>query len=139
MIEFFYESVDFKLQDSLKFSEWLNKLISLEGGQLNHLNFIFCNDDYLLSINQEYLHHDTYTDIITFPLENYPIIEGDIFISVDRVKDNALKYEVSFDKELLRVMAHGILHLCGFKDKSEEEIKIMRDKEEVSILLFSEI
>lgn len=138
-IEFFTESVDFELSEPLVYSNWLETLIKKEGGKLNHLNYIFCSDDYLLEINKDYLHHDTFTDIITFPLENYPLIEGDIFISIDRIKENSIEYSTSFQNELLRVMAHGVLHLCGYRDKTEEETRVMRRKEEDSILLFSEI
>jgi rRNA maturation RNase YbeY len=138
-IEFFSESVDFELSEPHIISKWLETIIKKEGGRLNHLNYIFCSDDYLLDINKDYLNHDTFTDIITFPLEDYPLIEGDIFISVDRIKENSLEYSTSFQNELLRVMAHGVLHLCGYQDKTEEETILMRKKEEDSILLFSEI
>jgi len=138
-IEFFSESVDFELSEPDIISKWLETIIKKEGGRLNHLNYIFCSDDYLLDINKDYLNHDTFTDIITFPLEDYPLIEGDIFISVDRIKENSLEYSTSFQNELLRVMAHGVLHLCGYQDKTEEETILMRKKEEDSILLFSEI
>ena len=138
-IEFFSESIDFELSNPVAYSHWLETLIKKEGGKLCHLNYIFCSDDYLLEINKDYLNHDTFTDIITFPLENYPLIEGDIFISIDRIKENSLEYLTSFQNELLRVMAHGVLHLCGYRDKTEEETRVMRRKEEDSILLFSEI
>ena len=98
--------------------------------------FIFCDDEYLLKINQDYLHHDTFTDIITFPYEDFNGIAGDVFISVERVKENAAEFEVDFDLELKRVMAHGVLHLLGFGDKSEEEASLMRLKEDEKIKLF---
>ncbi len=108
-IEFFSESVDFELSNSIAYSNWLETIIIKERAKLNHLNYIFCSDDYLLEINKNYLNHDTFTDIITFPLENYPLIEGDIFISIDRIKENSIEYSTSFQNELLRVMAHGLL------------------------------
>ena len=101
--------------------------------------FIFCDDNYLLIINKQYLHHDTLTDVITFDYSEEQKVSGDIFISVDRVAVNALKYGVSFQEELLRVMAHGILHLCGYKDKTEKEKLYMRKKEDRAIKKYHEL
>tara|TARA_R110000868_G_scaffold150063_3_gene372993 strand:- start:55144 stop:55563 length:420 start_codon:yes stop_codon:yes gene_type:complete len=135
MIDFHYES-DFIIEDETKFADWIGRLVMSEGRSYSQLDFIFCDDEYLLKINQDYLNHDTYTDIITFPYEDMNGLAGDIFISVDRVRDNALEFRVDFDTELKRVMAHGVLHLIGFGDKSEEEALLMRAKEDEKIKLF---
>lgn len=130
MISFNIEIEKFKITDSRKKKKWLNDLIFQENYKLLELNYIFLNDEALLKINKEYLHHDTYTDIITFDnSEENKIIEGDIFISVDRIKENALLYHVSFETEMIRVMAHGLLHLCGYLDKKKKDIRNMREKE----------
>ncbi len=134
-ISFHSEKIDFSLADENAETAWLTKLIEKEGCRLKMLNYIFCTDDYLYHINLEYLNHDTLTDIITFPYSDPPIIEGDIFISLERVAENAKTYSVSFEQELARVMAHGVLHLCGYKDKSPEEQILMRQKEEESLVL----
>tara|TARA_R100001369_G_scaffold78450_1_gene108109 strand:+ start:6567 stop:6986 length:420 start_codon:yes stop_codon:yes gene_type:complete len=135
MIDFHYET-DFSIDDEAKFADWINRIILSEDEVYSQLDFIFCDDDYLLKINQDYLDHDTYTDIITFPYEDMSGIAGDIFISVERVKENALDFGVEFYLELKRVMAHGVLHLLGYGDKSEEEIVQMRLKEDEKIKLF---
>ncbi len=115
--------------------KWLALLLTDNGNRSTwNINYIFCDDTSLHKINVEYLNHDTYTDIITFPLEvTSQHIEADIFISVDRVKENAAQFEVDFKKELLRVMAHGILHLIGYSDKSDEEKSTMRVAEDLAI------
>ncbi|RMG86533.1 MAG: rRNA maturation RNase YbeY [Bacteroidetes bacterium] len=128
-ILFHAEDVSFELTNPELITRWLKEVIEQAQNQLRLLNFIFCSDEYLHKINLEYLQHDTYTDIITFPLAERPIIEGDIFISIDRVKENATVFEVSFEEELYRVMAHGVWHLCGYGDKTDEEAAIMRRKE----------
>jgi rRNA maturation RNase YbeY len=109
---------------------FLLSLIQKEGKEVDHINIIFCDDTYLININKEYLKHDTYTDIITFELSlnNAPIL-SDIYISIERVKENARSYDSSFTKELHRVIFHGCLHLCGYKDKKNEEELKMREKE----------
>ncbi len=135
MIDFNYE-VDFELSDVNYYSDWLSRVIASESKLEGDLNYIFCDDEYLLGINQQYLNHDTYTDIITFDYCDGDTISGDIFISVERVKDNAQEYSVSFEEELHRVMAHGVLHLLGYKDKSEQEARLMREKENEKIKLF---
>lgn len=129
-IQFHAEAIDFDLPQSEQVIDWIKATISAEACQLTNLNFIFCNDTYLHKINVTYLNHDTLTDVITFPYtsEGDPI-EGDIYISIDRIKENATKFDVTFLKELKRVMIHGVLHLCGYGDKSEAEQKIMRAKE----------
>lgn len=137
MITFNYE-IDFELPHSEAiFQQWIEKIIVSENKELGEINYIFCDDDYLHKINVEYLEHDTLTDIITFDYTEGDILSGDIFISVERVQDNANDFEVSFQTELLRVMAHGVLHLCGYKDKSDADSLQMRAKEEEKMLFFS--
>lgn len=127
-IEFFSEDTSFEVDQPEQVKRWLATIIESENKSLEHLNIIFCSDDYLYRINVDYLGHDTLTDIITFPYQSDPI-EGDLFISVDRLKDNAQTYQTPFHRELLRVMAHGVLHLIGFSDKSPEEKLIMTSME----------
>ncbi|MCB0661803.1 MAG: rRNA maturation RNase YbeY [Saprospiraceae bacterium] len=128
-IQFFTEDITFLLEDENLVREWIMKIINEEGQHLVALTFVFCSDAYLHNINIEYLDHDTLTDIITFPYQEPPNIEGDIFISIDRIKDNANSFETTFENELRRVIIHGVYHLSGYGDKSEEEAKIMRQKE----------
>lgn len=136
MITFNYET-EFELpEQETVFQAWIEKIIASEEKELGELNYIFCDDNYLHQINVQYLDHDTLTDIITFDYTEEQIISGDIFISVERVADNAQDFNVDFQAELLRVMAHGVLHLCGYKDKSDAESKQMRSKEEEKIQLF---
>ncbi|WP_291867332.1 rRNA maturation RNase YbeY [Maribacter sp.] len=135
MINFNYET-NFDEIDSVVYNEWLIGVLESEGFRLGALEYIFCDDAYLLNINQDYLNHDTYTDIITFDYTEGKIVGGDIFISVERVKENAIEFNVNFKNELHRVMAHGLLHLLGYKDKSEEEAALMRSKEEEKIKMF---
>lgn len=134
MIHFFFENIDeFTLSENLK--QWMENIITTEGKKLGDINYIFCNDEYLLKINQDYLQHDYYTDIITFDYVKSKTISGDIFVSIERVKDNAYTLFKDFNSEFHRVLAHGILHLCGYKDKTEEEEKMMRSKEDFYINL----
>ncbi|ASV30224.1 rRNA maturation RNase YbeY [Maribacter cobaltidurans] len=135
MIEFNFET-DFKLSNPEKYIDWIQSICKSEGYQAGELNYIFCDDNYLLNLNQQYLDHNTLTDIITFDYTAGKIISGDIYISVDRVRENGDLYHVPFENELLRVMSHGILHLAGYKDKKEEHIKEMRSKEEEKIKMF---
>lgn len=135
MISFNYE-LDFKLNDEAVYSEWISKVISSELKNEGEINYIFCDDEYLLQINQQYLDHDTLTDIISFDYSVGNELHGDIFISIERVRDNASDFGVSFDEELKRVMAHGVLHYCGYKDKSEADEKLMREKEEEKMKMF---
>ncbi len=132
-ISFHLENVEFELPDEAETSLWLQSIIDREEKQLQQLAYIFCDDEYLHKINLEYLNHDTYTDVITFPYAEPPIIEGDIFISIERVKDNAKGLGLSFEQELRRVMAHGLLHLCGYSDKTPEEAARMRAKEDEAL------
>ena len=135
MIEFHYNT-DFSLENEQKFVDWLNAVILSEGGELNQIDYVFCSDEEVLEMNEKYLDHDTYTDILTFDYTEGKLIAGDIFISIDRVKDNAHEFNITFEEEILRVMAHGVLHLFGFKDKSEDEVTLMRSKENEKIKLF---
>lgn len=135
MIEFHYNT-DFSLENEQKFVDWLSTVIDSEGGTLSQIDYVFCSDEEVLEMNKKYLNHDTYTDILTFDYTEGKLIAGDIFISVDRVKDNAHEFNISFEEEILRVMAHGVLHLFGFKDKSEDEVTLMRSKENEKIKLF---
>src|ERR1700743_2652205 len=130
-INFFEEDIHFKLKDKTKVKDWVKATITAEGYKLQELNYIFCSDEYLLSINQQYLDHDTYTDIITFDnSEKDKVIVGDIFISIDRIRENALKFNITEADELHRVIIHGALHLLGYKDKSAADKKKMTQKED---------
>lgn len=135
MISFNYET-EFKIENEDRFIDWIQESITSENKEVGEINYIFCNDTYLHKINVDYLNHDTLTDIISFDYSDAHTISGDIFISIERVTENADEYNVAFDTELKRVMAHGILHYCGYKDKSEEDSKLMREKEEEKIALF---
>lgn len=135
MVIFNYET-DFQLENESKYEDWIDSIIESEDKEPGEINYIFCDDDYLLEINKQYLDHDTLTDIISFDYCIGDLISGDIFISIDRVKDNAQEYDVSFNNELLRVMCHGILHYCGYKDKTQEEQLLMRAKEQEKINMF---
>lgn len=135
MISFNYES-DFILEQEDVYASWIETIIESENKILGEISYIFCDDDYLHNINMQYLNHDTLTDIISFDYTEGDIISGDIFISIERVKDNASDFDVSFNEELKRVLAHGVLHYCGYKDKSDAEALLMRSKEEEKIKLF---
>lgn len=134
-INFFSEN-DFVLEGEEHFVSWIERVISSEGKKLEEISFIFCDDDYLLELNVEYLDHDTYTDIISFDYSVGNILQGDIYISTQRVAENAQEYNVSFEEEMRRVIIHGVLHLAGYKDKNEEDSSIMRMKEEEKLKLF---
>ena len=133
MIQFCTEDITFSLKEKLKHKAWLSEVAKQEGKKILELSFVFCSDDYLLQINQEYLNHDTLTDIVTFDNSEDPKkIEGDIFISIDRVKENGEKLGTS-ETELERVMVHGLLHLLGYKDKKKEDKALMTEKEDFYI------
>lgn len=137
MINFHSESIDFKVTNPIKTKRWLKSVIEAEGFELSEINYIFCNDEYLHKINVEYLDHDTLTDIITFDnSEEETLIEGDIFVSIERITDNAQDFKTSFEHEFRRVIVHGILHLCGYYDKTDEDEKQMRTKEDHYISLW---
>ncbi len=130
-ISFFSEEIPFSLKLKTSIRSWINDTISSEGKKAGELNIIFCNDDYLLNINNQYLNHNTYTDIITFDnSEDKDIIEGDIFISIDRIRENASNFKTSEKDELHRVIIHGILHLLGYKDKNKADKDLMTQKED---------
>lgn len=128
MINFNYET-EFKLASEERISKWIENTITHEAHKLEEINYVFCDDDYLHKLNVEFLNHDTLTDIVSFDYSIRKIIQGDIFISIERVRDNAKDFEVSFEEELHRVIIHGVLHYCGYKDKSDEDAAEMRDKE----------
>ena len=132
----FYSENDFELEDSSDYEDWIKMVISSEEKKTGEISFIFCDDEYLLEMNQKYLDHDTYTDIISFDASVGNILNGDIFISTERVAENAQSYDVEFPEELKRVIIHGILHLCGYRDKTEEEEQKMRAKEEEKMKMF---
>jgi len=136
-IYFFSEDTPFELPNKLRRKRWLKELANASGYQINELNYVFCSDEFLYQMNVDYLKHHTYTDIITFDnSEKNGKLEGDIFISVDRVRDNAKAHATDEESELTRVLAHGLLHLIGYKDKTKEEASLMRKKEEEAIQLY---
>ena len=128
MISFNYET-DFKLPNETKISNWISSVIASEKRNESEINYVFCDDTYLHKLNVEFLNHDTLTDIISFDYTVGKTIQGDIFISIERVAENAEKFKVPFQSELSRVLVHGILHYCGYKDKTDSEKKEMRDME----------
>ena len=140
-ILFFFEGTSFSFTKRTLLREWLQKIAKKEKKRIAALNYIFCTDKFLLSVNQKHLNHNTYTDIITFgysPITDKEIT-GDIFISIERVKENALTYETTFQNELKRVMAHGLLHQCGYKDKSASDKITMKKKEDKAVALFHKL
>lgn len=135
MITFNYET-DFALADEDRYAGWISSVISSEGKTAGDINYVFCDDEYLYKINMEYLRHDDLTDIISFDYSVGNELHGDIFISVERVRENADDFKVLFDEELRRVMAHGVLHYAGYKDKSDVDSELMRMKEEEKMKMF---
>jgi rRNA maturation RNase YbeY len=135
MISFNYET-EFELPNESEISNWLSNVIKSEYKKEGDINYIFCDDDYLVEINQQYLDHDTLTDIISFDYSVGNELHGDVFISVERVVENAEDFNVTFEEELRRVIVHGILHYCGYKDKNEEDENLMRQKEEEKMKMF---
>ena len=135
LIWFHSEAIDYTLRDKRKVREWLLRLIQAEKQRPAPITFIFCDDAYLLEINQQYLQHDTYTDIITFDYTSSEGVSGDIFISLDRVRENATERGLRVRDELHRVMAHGVLHLLGYKDKTPAQQATMTGKEDYSLSL----
>lgn len=129
MISFNYET-NFEIRNAKVISNWISKAILEEKCKEGEVNYIFCSDDYLHHLNVEFLNHDTLTDIISFDYSVGKELHGDIYISIDRVKENAAEYNVLFDDELARVLIHGVLHFCGYKDKSDLDAKLMRSKED---------
>ena len=135
MISFNYET-DFELENEAHYEDWISRIIESEGFDEGEINYIFCDDEYLHKINVEYLDHDTLTDIISFDYTVGNVLQGDIFVSVERVLDNANDFNVSFEEELKRVLSHGVLHYCGYKDKSPKDEALMRSKEEEKMQMF---
>lgn len=135
-IHFFVEEIPFKLPNPRKTSSWIKKAIASENKKLGELNFVFCSDEYLHRINHQYLNHNTLTDIVTFNnSDRDELIEGDVFISVDRVKENSVTFQSGFAKELNRVIIHGVLHLMGYSDKSASQKSEIRRKEDAYLSL----
>ena len=135
MIEFNYET-EFALDNEAAYAKWCKSIINGEGKRVGEISYVFCDDEYLHKINLEYLQHDNLTDIISFDYTMGDEISGDIFISIERVRDNSEEFKAPFIDELHRVMAHGLLHYCGYKDKSDDDAAIMRKKEEEKMEMF---
>jgi probable rRNA maturation factor len=130
-VNYFYEEVDFILHNRKNISSWLSEVAVAENTQIKEINYIFCSNEYLHQINVDYLDHDTYTDIITFDnSDEEGLLEGDIFISIEFVRDNALELNIPLDHEVCRVMVHGLLHLIGYKDKGPADKELMTSKED---------
>ncbi|WP_163380667.1 rRNA maturation RNase YbeY [Cyclobacterium sp. SYSU L10401] len=139
-IHFFEEGIQSKITQKRKIKLWITEIAKEKKFRIQTLNYVFCTDDYLLEINKNYLNHDTYTDIITFDQSEFEgEIEGDIYISIDRVKENSKILETKYEEELLRVLIHGLLHLCGYKDKNQREKETMRREEEKAMNLFQNL
>ena len=135
-VDFYFENIEEIPLDLPKIRRWIKKTIRSESKMTGEISFIFCSDEYLLNINRQYLGHDFYTDIITFDYVANGIISGDIFISIDRVKENAGAFQVSFCNELNRIIIHGVLHLIGYKDKEADDKKLMTSKEDFYLKYF---
>jgi probable rRNA maturation factor len=137
MLKFFSEEIEFKVPQVTKTSKWLKTISQLNGYKIGELNYIFCSDDYLLEVNKQYLEHDYYTDILTFDnSEEDTKLEGDIFVSIDRVRDNASTLDIGFESEFRRVLIHGMLHLMGYEDSTDELKLRMRAKEDECLQLY---
>lgn len=136
MISYYFEDIDFKLKDKIRIRKWLRLVAESEIFVLGDISIIFCSDNYILDINQKYLQHDYFTDIITFDYTEGNRISGDLFISIESVRENSMEYGTEFMDELHRVIVHGVLHLIGYDDHTEEEIEMMRKKENYYLSLF---
>lgn len=134
-LSFFNEDIPLPQLKKRKLISWIKKVILSEGKKVGDISFIFCSDNYLLEVNKKYLDHDYYTDIITFDYVENDIIQGDIFISSDRVKENAMIYKTTFDNEIHRILIHGVLHLVGYKDKLKKDKHLMTAKEDIYLKL----
>jgi len=132
-----FSETKFKLSQKRPIKNWLKTVIKEESKKTGEISIVFYNDEQLLTLNKAYLNHDTFTDIITFDYSEGKILHGDIYISIERVKENANRFNCTFEEELRRVMAHGILHLCGYKDKKNADKQIMKQKEENALTLFN--
>jgi rRNA maturation RNase YbeY len=138
-VHFHNEKINFRLKNKRDLKSWIRNVCLIEGKDLSIVNIIFTNDEFLIGINKKFLNHDFYTDIISFDYSEGVHISGDVYISIDRVKDNALTFDVSFNEELKRVIIHGILHLCGYKDKEDEERLLMRNLEDKALRIVNEL
>ena len=139
MVRYYFEDIKFQYKSRRFNNAWLRSVAEIENCRLGDINIIFCSDPYLLNINLQYLGHDYYTDIITFDYSQKPVVSGDLFISVDSVRENAAFYDAAFEEELHRVIVHGLLHLIGYDDHSDEDIAVMRSKENSSLELRSQM
>ena len=137
-IQYFNEDIAFPKVKKRITSSWIKHVISIEEKRVGDISFIFCSDEYLLDVNRKFLNHDYYTDIITFDDVEGNVINGDIFISVDRVKENSIEFETSFDNEVHRILIHGVLHLLGYKDKAKKDKHLMTEKEDLYLKLFND-
>ena len=135
-ISFQTQDVKFKLKEVTRIRAWINTVIRSEKRKTGEINYLFTNDEEVLKANIQYLGHSTYTDIITFDSTEGNVISGDIIISIDRVKENAAKFEAAFETELRRVIIHGVLHLCGYKDKTSKDAAAMRERENLALKRF---
>jgi probable rRNA maturation factor len=133
-ISFVSEEIKFNFPDKLKIKQWIKNTVAEEGSRVGEISIVFCSDEYLLNVNNQYLQHDYYTDIITFDYSEDGFVSGDLMISIDRVKENATIQKAKFEDELHRVIIHGVLHLLGYKDKTAKEEKQMRGKEDTYLL-----
>ena len=138
-IRFSCQTVNFELPEAEKVKRWVSEVVVRRGKQVGNINYLFCDDEYLLGVNQQYLDHDTYTDIITFDYVAGGLLSGDIMISIDRVGENAVKFAVPFEHELHRVIIHGVLHLLGQGDKSDFEAAEMRRQEEEALSMWNDM
>lgn len=136
MISFISIEISYNLKNKLKVRSWVKSIINKEGKVAGDITYVFCNDEYLCKMNKKYLEHNTLTDIITFDYSEKDKLSGDICISIERIRENAVGFQTTFNEELGRVMAHGVLHLAGFKDKSSEDIRLMRAKEDYYLASF---
>lgn len=136
-VYFTSHEVDYEPADPDRLIDWIADTIDAEGYELNRIDFVFCSDEFLLDINRNHLAHDYYTDIITFPLNDNPLL-AELYISIDRVAENAAGLNIPFEDELHRVMIHGVLHLCGYDDHEEEDIRVIRKKEEAYLAILAE-
>ncbi len=139
MISFFNEDVDFKLKNKLVLKQWIKQVAQSYGMKVGDLTYIFCSDDKIIEVNRQFLQHDYYTDIITFDYDVEGVVSGDMYISVDTVRSNSEIYAPSFERELQRVIIHGVLHLCGLKDKQPDDEKNMRSAEEKALAMLDHI
>lgn len=138
-VRFWVDDIDFELHNPALYKSWIAEVIAKHGKKMGSINYRFASDASVHDVNVQYLNHDTYTDIITFDYVTGDLISGDILISIDRVGENASSFSVPFEHELSRVLIHGVLHLLGFKDKSDDDARLMRTKEEESIALLEQM